>query len=347
MVKIYTFFLTDFSRLQLILKHFVCRHLMLQSFQSKQVIFAGCFFRHHFLVKMFLSPFHVMMFLVTMILTISWISIHTETMPQWLNSLFLFGKTSEPVNVPCGPVLSLIYRIASLKLPKSFFKLFYTFALLTILMSVFMPDIVTPVHMIFFSKCDSELQFNTVYALVYLLVVVHATRRRYECSYISIYSPKSTINLLQFVMGFWFYSTLMMTVTSLALLKTGQSAPRIRPAAALPGTIIFIVGSVIQYKSHKTLADLRKTPGGKEVVKYDHSMPSGHLFDYVSNPHYFAEVLIYAALFLVTDFDLNFSIILYYVLISHMIMGLISHRWYLKTFGQKYPFRYILIPYVY
>ena len=67
----------------------------------------------------------------------------------------------------------------------------------------------------------------------------------------------------------------------------------------------------------------------------------------MSHPHYFAELLIYASLLLVSHFDPTFLLITAYVLATHLLMAEQSHRWYLDTFGKLYPTRRILIPWVY
>ena len=107
------------------------------------------------------------------------------------------------------------------------------------------------------------------------------------------------------------------------------------------GVIAFLWASWHQNKCHKILANLRKP--NKDV----HKIPYGDWFEYVSSPHFLAEVIIYFALFVVFGFS-NYHFIL--VVVSTIVCLLLSarqtHEWYLKHFD-NYPKRHVMFPWIY
>ena len=54
------------------------------------------------------------------------------------------------------------------------------------------------------------------------------------------------------------------------------------------GYVTFIAGNFLQFQSHYILSQL-----GRRTRSRKYSIPRGGLFQYVSCPHYFAEILIY------------------------------------------------------
>lgn len=60
------------------------------------------------------------------------------------------------------------------------------------------------------------------------------------------------------------------------------------------GAALFLAGNVLQFASHWGLAQLSKQKPG-------YSIPSGGLFEWVSCPHYLAEIIIYLGLVLASQ----------------------------------------------
>ena len=77
-------------------------------------------------------------------------------------------------------------------------------------------------------------------------------------------------------------------------------------------------------------------------------MPVGGWFEAVSCPHYFAELVIYASIGIVLQFQgTTFGLYLIYLLCQHSVKAYNTHKWYQKTF-QDYPTeRKALIPYIF
>ena len=61
---------------------------------------------------------------------------------------------------------------------------------------------------------------------------------------------------------------------------------------SMQGFLVFVIGNVIQFDSHRILSLL----ASKTRTKARYRIPRGGLFEYVSCPHYFAEIVIYTGL---------------------------------------------------
>ncbi len=99
-----------------------------------------------------------------------------------------------------------------------------------------------------------------------------------------------------------------------------------------------------QYKCHCILANLRnnknKTSG--------YSIPYSDWFDYVSCPHYLAEIVIYTSLWIFTGFKLSSTLVLLFVICNLVYSATETHKWYLEKFRETYPKnRKIIVPYLF
>ena len=105
----------------------------------------------------------------------------------------------------------------------------------------------------------------------------------------------------------------------------------------LAGLVIFISGFVINRRSDRILADLRTNSNQYQI-------PSGGLFKYVSNPHYFGEILEWTGWAILTwsPAGLAFAIFTFANLAPRAIS---HHKWYKSKF-HNYPERKILVPFI-
>ena len=112
------------------------------------------------------------------------------------------------------------------------------------------------------------------------------------------------------------------------------------------GIIIYSIGTLIQHISLRQFANLRIK---KENCKTNtsHYMPTGFMFEFISSPHYFAEILIYLGICFILEFYINLLIIFLFVTILHIPMALQTHDWYLKTFKNYPKNRKALIPFLF
>uniref|UniRef100_A0A1I8I5F1 Polyprenal reductase n=1 Tax=Macrostomum lignano TaxID=282301 RepID=A0A1I8I5F1_9PLAT len=168
-------------------------------------------------------------------------------------------------------------------------------------------------------------------------------RRLLECRLVSVYSSGS-INLLHYGLGYGFYCCV---VWSLLLRLPGE----ISLAQAIAHSAVHALLAWGQFKAAQTLAALRKDGKGA-VIHRKHLLPQGHLFRYLSSPHYNLEMLIYLNLFCLVSGSggggggLLFHLLLF-VLVNQSASALLSHAWYRRQFGSSFPAdRRALIPFV-
>ena len=84
-----------------------------------------------------------------------------------------------------------------------------------------------------------------------------------------------------------------------------------------------------------------------KVTTYQHRIPKGNWFEYMSCPHYFFEILIYLAFLLVGGLQHTtlFSIVIF-VLDNQLVAGYITHMWYHSEFPNYPKNRAAVIPFL-
>lgn len=84
-----------------------------------------------------------------------------------------------------------------------------------------------------------------------------------------------------------------------------------------------------------------------QVVSSKHQAPRGGMFEYVSSPHYLAEIMVYNGLTIILwNFNLTWFNGLLWTWVNQTAMALLSHRWYLSNFRDYPKTRTALIPLV-
>lgn len=111
------------------------------------------------------------------------------------------------------------------------------------------------------------------------------------------------------------------------------------------GSLVYLIGFCIQHLTIRQFAGLRSK---KKVHTLDeHYIPHGLMFNYVSCPHYFGEILIYFGLCVLTDWYKNIVIIFVWTFLTHLSMAYETHQFYHKKFKSNYPkSRKALIPFL-
>jgi len=75
-----------------------------------------------------------------------------------------------------------------------------------------------------------------------------------------------------------------------------------------------------------------------KIVNYEHAIPRGGLFEYVSCPHYLMEIIIYVAFLLIGGpRHVTLLSIVIFVVTNQLVAGYLTHRWYRAHFGSLYP----------
>lgn len=209
-----------------------------------------------------------------------------------------------------------------------------------------------------------------------VLLLLHLCRRAYECVYIHAWG-NGKMHIGGYFLGLLHYAVVPFVVVDSDWCCGEDIAVSYQPSKrdifemAL-GTLLCCYGQAQQHAHHKILAGLRKG-GAKSLEQY--SIPSGRWFSYVSCPHYFAEILIYAAFaIMLHPLAVNASscetlklinlpasaasllglrsykhlVLLVWVATNLTVSARTSHEWYLHRFGSKYPrHRKAIIPLIF
>jgi hypothetical protein len=140
------------------------------------------------------------------------------------------------------------------------------------------------------------------------------------------------------------------------------------------GIGLFVIASRLQLKTHQALANLRMNDKSTadfirfqspsivsscnryffylffatgEVVSYGHKIPCGGMFNYVSSPHYFAEILIYLSINIIfAGQSTTWWLVCLFVAVNQILMGLVNHQWYKKQFTHYPITRKAVLPFV-
>jgi 3-oxo-5-alpha-steroid 4-dehydrogenase 1 len=105
------------------------------------------------------------------------------------------------------------------------------------------------------------------------------------------------------------------------------------------GVLLFITGFIINKTADEKLRKMRKNNPGEYVI------PTGWLFNYISSPHYFGEIIEWAGFAVMTWSlpGLAFSVFTFANLFPRAIG---SHKWYRANFSEYPKNRKALIPFL-
>ncbi|KAG8368147.1 hypothetical protein BUALT_Bualt15G0014800 [Buddleja alternifolia] len=231
-------------------------------------------------------------------------------------------------------------------------------------------------HELSLHKSHSSLREhkNGIWKSVVLLLLMEAQvlRRLVESIYVFKYSPSARMHIFGYLTGLFFYtaaplslcctyaSELFNFVTSLLaeFIVKGKNRMQVteldlwgivNPLMQLKwyvwiGAAFFSWGWIHQLCCHAILGSLRKND--KKVD--DYAIPHGDWFEYVSSPHYLAEIVMYGGIVIASGFsDITIWLLFGFVVANLAIAAAETHRWYLRKFGNYPRNRCAIIPFVY
>ena len=212
-----------------------------------------------------------------------------------------------------------------------------------------------------------------------VLLLLHLCRRAYECIYVHVWGS-GKMHAGGYILGLLHYAFVPFVVVDSDWCCGKDIAVSYNPSRraifqmAL-GALLCCYGQTQQHVHHKILAGLRKGDTRSYLEQYMYSIPLGRWFSYVSCPHYFAEILIYAsfvimlhplAVYVPSCETLNLinlpastASILELRSYKHLVLSVwvatnltvsarTTHNWYLNRFGSKYPrHRKAIIPLIF
>ncbi|OQR73528.1 putative polyprenol reductase-like [Tropilaelaps mercedesae] len=112
------------------------------------------------------------------------------------------------------------------------------------------------------------------------------------------------------------------------------------------GTAMWTAAFWLEHDVAKRFANLRKDRTGK-VVSTKHTVPSGGMFELVSSPHYFAEIMIYTSLTVVLGcFNLTWFFAVLWTYVNQIAIALLTHQWYQTKFKEYPASRRAVIPFL-
>ncbi|XP_052192900.1 polyprenol reductase 2-like [Diospyros lotus] len=231
-------------------------------------------------------------------------------------------------------------------------------------------------HILFFheSSPPAVKQRYRVWSSVFLLSLMEfqVLRRLTESIYVFKYNPSAQMHIFGYITGLFFYiaaplslccaflpEAFVLAMNQMAdfLIKGKTQIPVtefdwwgfVNPLLKLKwyswsGMAIFFWGWIHQWNCHAILGSLRDDP--EQVDAY--VIPHGDWFDYVSSPHYLAEIVIYAGLVVANGgSDLTIWLLFLFVVANLVFAAAETQRWYLHKFDNYPRDRFAIIPFVY
>lgn len=112
------------------------------------------------------------------------------------------------------------------------------------------------------------------------------------------------------------------------------------------GVCLFLWASWHQWNCHYILAKLRHSATGRPVKVY--RIPYGDWFEYVSSPHYLAEILIYISFFIIQKGqNIYVGLILLFTIQNLSLGATVTHKWYHNKFKDYPKNRNRILPFIY
>lgn len=249
-----------------------------------------------------------------------------------------------------------------LEVPKRWFKHFYIVATLYSIFAIFLliqayifsspvPGTVLT-FLDFIGTKDRTVTVNaTTTCIAITLFFLQVWKRLYETCCVSVFS-ECKINIIHYCVGIAHY---LGAATAIILEAPGFARPSFKHKttlsiydinlASVVGTCLFLWAWYQQYKATVILANLRKDKKGC-VVTYQHKLPVGGLFNRLSSPHMFTEMLMYFALYIILWGHTIWPYVFFWVFCNQCETALLNHWWYKSTFKEYPTKRRAFLPFV-
>lgn len=213
-----------------------------------------------------------------------------------------------------------------------------------------------------------------IWTSVFLLILMEAQvlRRLIESIYVFKYSPSARMHIAGYLAGIFFYTAAPLSLCSRYSMEVFKNVVNllaefvikgkdrmqvtefdlwghVHPLLKLKwyawiGAAFFFWGWIHQRRCHAILGSLREN-GHKAD---DYAIPEGDWFDYVSSPHYLAEIIIYGGLVIASGFsDMTLWLVFGFVVANLVFAAGETHRWYLRKFDNYPRSRCAIFPFVY
>ncbi|XP_054152531.1 polyprenol reductase-like [Oppia nitens] len=172
------------------------------------------------------------------------------------------------------------------------------------------------------------------------------TRRLYENGLL-FKSNLQTFNIISYFGAYLYYPMVTLAILcEVPALLSGSINYNMKLANFLTfnhivGCLLFATFWWLEFSSHLILVNLRKGRSG------GHYIPRGQLFEYVSSPHYFAEIIVYLAIIVVLGGQsVSWWLLTLFVWVYMSFLALHKHQWYLAKFKTYPSQRKAIIPFL-
>lgn len=191
-----------------------------------------------------------------------------------------------------------------------------------------------------------QFEMSLVQKMVFVLVLVHFAKREFESLFVHRFS-NATMPAFNIVKNSGHYWLLSGVVLAGGVYSPSLSAEAVK--GSIRDNVVYLAGCALLWlvaelgnlQSHLILMNLR--PKGTRVRQ----IPRGALFELVSCPNYFFEVLAWLSITLMT---LSLSALIFLVVstVQMTLWAIKKHKNYRKEFGEQYPRqRKILVPFLF
>ncbi|KAG0472571.1 hypothetical protein HPP92_014428 [Vanilla planifolia] len=211
--------------------------------------------------------------------------------------------------------------------------------------------------------------WKTIFVL--LMMEAQVVRRLYETLYVFNYSIWARMHLIGYLAGLFFYTVAPLSLGSRCIpevldyvssqiiefsVRSHSQRPKVeffwrealKPLLNMGwcqwfGAVLFLWGWMHQLQCHAILGSLRKQRSADEYI-----LPKGDWFEFVSCPHYLAEIIIYAGILLASGgLDLTVWLLFFFVVSNLVFAAAETHRWYHHKFDHYPPSRRAIIPWIF
>ena len=166
-----------------------------------------------------------------------------------------------------------------------------------------------------------------------ILLQLQLTRRLLE-SLLIVRHDKSKMHISHLMFALCYYPVVSLSINI--------STVQVSTPVSILSVLLFVWASLHQYRCHVILAELR----AEDPNVY--GIPYGDWFEFVSSPHYLAEILIYISIFISSGGGYLLGANCVYQIVNFsLICTPPTHYWYLKKFDNYPSHRKILIPFIY
>jgi very-long-chain enoyl-CoA reductase len=179
--------------------------------------------------------------------------------------------------------------------------------------------------------------------IIGVMLTIHFLKRTLETLFLHKYSGSTDLGTAIFI---GIYYTLVSIIVSYFSVQVPVSL--YDKNILTTGITLFIIGQIGNFYHHYILASLRKDKlnptEGKDQIK-NYKIPVGGLFDYVTMPHYFFELISWLGIAL-TSQQAN-SFLVFCSMFSYLAgRSVATNQWY-KDNIKDYPQRKNLIPFIF